>query len=290
MAGVHIVIDSSAVIPPGALQDYGLSIVPQKVRVGDTGFHGGTDASDDGLWDLLRQTEVRPRIETAPVSEFRDTFERILDWGVEIISLHAPGALSDSVDAARQAASALPQGSPISVVETELIGPALGLAVLRAAQAGIDDHSREAILGMLLVLSKRIELWIASADPTYTARFGGLPTGEAVPRPDADSLQRGGGPHPIYVLRQGVFHLDSVATDVGSALRQLAGTAIARLPEGSDWHLAACHADAEAEAAAIATYLDARRPSLEAWVAECDPVTASLFGPGAFGLAWYREG
>lgn len=290
MAGVHIVIDSAAVIPSGALQDYSVSIVPQKVSVGDSGFHGGTDAADDGLLDLLRHVQARPRIESAPVAEFRETFARILDWGVEIISLHAPQCSSDSVDAAREAAGSLPKGSPVSVVELPLLGPALGLAVLRAAQAGIDDHPREAILDLLQTLARRIELRIASADPAHAARIGGLPIGVDDLEPESAVRPRGAGPHPIYRLRDGALALEGVASDVGAALRQMASSAIVSLPEGCDWHLAACHADAEAEAAAMATYLDARRPALEAWVAGCDPITACLLGPGAFGLAWYREG
>jgi hypothetical protein len=77
--------------------------------------------------------------------------------------------------------------------------------------------------------------------------------------------------------------------DLNTALRRLAGRILAD-GRGRTVHLAAASTGAEAEVAALATFLDAQLGLAEAWLAPADPVTAWLCGAGSFTVAWYVEG
>lgn len=323
MAGVHIVIDGAAAIPTGAAQDYGMSIVPQNVELGDDRFHSGTDDSE-GLLRLLARTRVQPRVTPAPVEDYRLAFDLVLKWGVEVIALHPSEHLSASVRVAREAGSLLDPAAPLTIRETPLIGPALGLLAIRAAQAGIDDLDREAVAALIDRLLPRIGFLVVSPDLEYLRRFGApafarglgeaeawraklagsmpsggedraVPAGGGEPRPGGAAVGSTGltdpaaSAHALLQWTGAGFEIVAVTDGVGPALRQLATRVLDSLPKTGDWHLAAFSAGADAEAAAVATYLDAKRPTAEAWIAPCDPLTATLVGPGAFGLAWYSE-
>jgi fatty acid-binding protein DegV len=313
MAGVHIVIDGAAAIPSGAAQDYGMSIVPQNVELGDDRFHSGTDDTE-GLLRLLARTQVRPRVTPPPVEDYRLAFDQVLQWGVDVISLHPLASLSSSAGVAREAAGLLDRASALTILELPLIGPALGLLAIRAAQAGIDDMDRAAVSALIERLAPRIGLLVVSPDLDYLQRFGASAfapeLGEAEAwkaklgtlRHDSTGEVAGGGAgqdgadadatssaHAILHLTEGRLEIVAVADGIGPALRELATRVLDSVPAESDWHLAAFSAGADAEAAAVATYLDAKRPTEEAWIASCDPLTATMVGPGAFGVAWYRE-
>ncbi len=279
MAGVHIVIDSCAAIPGGAAQDYSLSIVPQNVRVGDDQFHGGTDESGSGLIELLRSSQAPGRLFPPPVEDYQEVYESVLSWGVEVLSLHAPSELSRSVEVARAALAEIPGGERVTVVETQLCGPALGLAALRAAQAGIDDHPREAVHEMLRLVMPRIRMLAVAVDLDRLARQGGIDLPQAPTDESAAVLE----------LREGRLACREMAANLGLALRAVASQVESSLGESTDWHLGAFSAGADAEAAALATYLDSRHAADEAWIAPGDPLLTTQLGPGAFGLAWYLE-
>jgi fatty acid-binding protein DegV len=290
MAGVHIVVDNGAALPPGAAQDYSLSIVTYNVGLGEDLFHGGTDEPDLGFVEMLRDTQAAPTITAPPVEDYRNAFKEILGWGVDVLSLHPPASVLDSAAVARQAASELAEGSErVRIVETICLGPALGLLAIRAAQAGIDEHPLDAIADMVKAIQHRIRMVAVATDAAFAGGLGGLELGEADPEDSPALLE----------LREGRLQLLSRPPDLGQALRALVAAiegdsapAQGETKEDSsegEWHLAAFSAAADAEAAAIATFLETRHAMSEAWIAPCDPLLVAMLGAGAFGVACYGE-
>lgn len=293
MAGVHVVVDNGAALPPGAAQDYSLSIVTYNVGLGEDLFHGGTDDPDLGFAEMLRETRVAPTITAPPVEDYRAIFEEILGWGVDVLSLHPPATLLDSASAARAAAAAFPESADrIRVLESVCMGPALGLLAVRAAQAGIDDHPLAAIVEMVEVVQQRIRMSVVATDTAYAGGLGGLALGDAA---------EAGAP-ALLEMRGGRLELRERPPDLGQALRALvaslendrggtAGSKGSKEVDGGegDWHLAAFSAGADAEAAAIATFLESRHTMSEAWIAPGDPLLMAMLGAGSFGVACYGD-
>ena len=282
MAFVHIVTDGSASLPPGAEANHGLTIVPQNVLFGEESLRGGVDITPEAFFARLAAAAVPPRTSQASPAQFHEAYLRVLAWEVEVVSIHLPRSLSGTIDSARAAVGMLPPGAPVTVLETPWTSSALGLLATRAAQAGADGASRAEVAALVETVSARLGLIFAVDDLGYLQRGGRIGRAEALL---GSMLQV----KPILELRDGAVQpLERVRTTT-NALRRIIERVGERLPDDGAVHLGMLSADADAEAAALATFLDSRHHPVELWIAPADPALAVHTGPGAFGVAFYAD-
>ncbi|WP_030256355.1 MULTISPECIES: DegV family protein [Streptomyces] len=132
-ADLALVTDSTAYLPQEALDRHGITVVPLSVAVGDTVLSEGVEISPKDVAEALRGkqrvTTSRPNPET-----FAAAYRAAAEAGAKgIVSVHISGELSGTVEAARLAAAEAPV--PVRVVDSRLVGMALGYGVLAAAEA-----------------------------------------------------------------------------------------------------------------------------------------------------------
>ncbi|MFE6056305.1 DegV family protein [Kitasatospora sp. NPDC056446] len=128
-----LVTDSTAYLPQEALDRHGITVVPLSVAIGDTVLSEGVEISPKDVAEALRGkqrvTTSRPNPET-----FAAAYRAAAEAGATgIVSVHISGELSGTVEAARLAAAEAPV--PVRVVDSRLVGMALGYGVLAAADA-----------------------------------------------------------------------------------------------------------------------------------------------------------
>ncbi|MFD4654000.1 DegV family protein [Kitasatospora sp. NPDC058444] len=128
-----LVTDSTAYLPQETLDRHGITVVPLSVAVGDSVLSEGVEISPKDVAEALRGkqrvTTSRPNPET-----FAATYRAAAEAGAKgIVSVHISGELSGTVEAARLAAAEAPV--PVRVVDSRLVGMALGYGVLSAAEA-----------------------------------------------------------------------------------------------------------------------------------------------------------
>ncbi len=132
-ADLAIVTDSTAYLPQDAVDRHGITVVPLSVAVGDEALVDGVEISPKDVAEAMRAkrrvTTSRPSPET-----FAAAYRAAAEAGARgIVSLHLSAELSGTCEAARLAAAEAPV--PVRVVDTRLIGMALGYGVLAAAEA-----------------------------------------------------------------------------------------------------------------------------------------------------------
>jgi len=133
---VAIVTDSTASLPEGAAERWGVGVVPLDVVVDGERHVEGVDLSPDALLAALthggKVTTSQP-----PPAAFASAYERAAASGArEIVSIHLSGELSGTVRAARLAAES--SSVPVHVVDSGVVAMALGFAVLDAARFAED--------------------------------------------------------------------------------------------------------------------------------------------------------
>lgn len=279
MAGVHIVTDSLASLPRDAASSYGISIVPQVVTIGDDLYHEPFQ-DPTPLWPRLAEPAVPVRVLVAEPEDFARAILVPLDWGVEVVALHGPNELFGAADAARAALALLPAGAPVTVLETSCLGPALGLLAIQAALAGADGASRAEVAALVAESAPRAHSFAYLADAGAWRRCPGLAEwlGPAPTGPD-EGL--------IVALTDGRPQVVARAAGAGSALRQLAELAGSAADSDGPLHMALVSCGADAAAAALATFLQARLQPTEMWVAPAEVPLAAVFGEGSVGLGLY---
>ena len=141
---VAIVTDSTAYLPDEAVARFGIDVVPLSVVVGDEVLSEGGEASPADVAQALQRrvqvTTSRPNPE-AFAGAYRAAAARGAD---AVVSLHLSAALSGTYEAAVLAAEEAPL--PVRVVDTRMVGMALGYSVLTAAETARDGGTADEVV------------------------------------------------------------------------------------------------------------------------------------------------
>ncbi|MGW3072514.1 MULTISPECIES: DegV family protein [unclassified Kitasatospora] len=266
-----LVTDSTAYLPQEALDRHGITVVPLSVAVGDSVLSEGVEISPKDVAEALRGkqrvTTSRPNPEA-----FAATYRAAAEAGAKgIVSVHISGELSGTVEAARLAAAEAPV--PVRVVDSRLVGMALGYGVLSAAEAVAAGQG----------LAEAAEAAVRRA--AGTSGFFYVDT--------LEHLRRGGRIGAARALLgsalavKPLLHLDGGRIEPLEKVRT-ASRAIARLEEIAversgerEVDITVHHLAAEDRAEPLAERLRARVPGLrELYVGEVGAVIGAHVGPG----------
>ncbi|MEU9617999.1 DegV family protein [Streptomyces sp. NPDC048155] len=129
---VAIVTDSTAYLPPEAMERHSITAVPLTVVLGDQALEDGTEISARSL--ALALQKRRPVTTSRPSPEvFAAAYRAAAEAGAGgVVSLHLSAEISGTYDAALLAAKDAPV--PVRVVDTGMVAMALGFCALAAAE------------------------------------------------------------------------------------------------------------------------------------------------------------
>ncbi|MBP5863753.1 DegV family protein [Streptomyces scabiei] len=268
---VAIVTDSTAYLPPPAMERHGIIAVPLTVVLGDQALDEGTEISARSLAQALQKrrsvTTSRPSPEL-----FAETYRRIAESGATaIVSLHLSAEFSGTYDAAVLAAHEAPV--PVRVVDTGMVAMALGFCALTAAEsAEAGGTADEAVTA-------------AEKRAAGTSAFFYVDT--------LEYLRRGGRIGAAQALFGSALAVKPLLQLDGGRIEMLekvrtASRAIARLEEivaeragSAPVDIAVHHLAAPERASALAERLRARLPGLaDLHVSEVGAVIGAHTGPG----------
>ncbi len=273
MANVHVVTESLACLPHEADVNYAIRVVEHRLNGPDGPFT--LDALLGWLSTVLPGDIQPARPDSAA---FAEVFEELLHWGVEIVSIHPPTGMGGCAEAARQAARSAGPDAPISVVETGCVGPSLGLVAFTAAVAG-DSVDRDSVAALASTVAARVRQVFVSTQPGYLAQRGyDMPAGAS----DDEAH--------VFELVDGQLRLVGTVRPAADALRIAYERISAGVREFGTLHVAFASAGADAEVAALATFLGTRLQPAESWIGACDPALALELGRGSYSVAaWEGE-
>ncbi|MGW6915542.1 DegV family protein [Kitasatospora sp. NPDC054939] len=270
-ADLALVTDSTAYLPQEAIDRHGITVVPLSVAVGDTVLAEGVEISPKDVAEALRGrqrvTTSRPNPET-----FAAAYRAAAEAGARgIISVHISGELSGTHEAALLAAAEAPV--PVRVVDSRLVGMALGYAVLAAAEAVAGGRGLDEAAGAAVDRAAGTSGFFYVDTLEYLRRGGRIGAARAL-------LGSALAVKPLLHLAGGrIEPLEKVRT---------ASRAIARLEEIAVEHagerevdIAVHHLAAEDRAEPLAERLRVRVPGLrELQVSEVGAVIGAHVGPG----------
>lgn len=145
---VALVTDSTAYLSAQQLAaaPAPVGVVPLHVVIGGHERREGIDVDVSDLADALRRFVPVTTSRPAP-AEYLEVYERLAAAGAdEIVSVHISADMSATVEGAQQAAASAPV--PVTVVDSRVLGGAMGYAVLSgaaAAAAGADAKAVAAV-------------------------------------------------------------------------------------------------------------------------------------------------
>ena len=136
MNSVQIVTDSSCDLPEDLINQFGIGIVPLKIRFGQTGFVDRLELTTDQFWEKCRETDELPSTAAPAPGAFIAEFQRAADEGASgVVAIVLSGELSATIEAAQQAAREVEGNIDVRVVDSRTVTLGLGAVVVAAAQA-----------------------------------------------------------------------------------------------------------------------------------------------------------
>lgn len=136
MRQVRIATDSTADIPPSLVLELEIAVVPCQVFWGQEVYRDGVDLSPFAFYDKLANSSELPRTSQPPISQFVQTYQRLLqvEQSDAVVSIHVAGNLSGTLNAAWAAAQTLPEPSQVEVIDSGQVSMGMGWAVIEAAK------------------------------------------------------------------------------------------------------------------------------------------------------------
>jgi DegV family protein with EDD domain len=266
-----VVTDSTAYLPTGVAEQFGVRVVPLQVIIGGAVRAEGTDIEPAEIAGALSAGQAVSTSRPSP-SLFAAAYRDALAGGSEsVVSVHLSGAMSGTVEAARLAASEI--GGAVRVLDSRSIGMGMGFAVVSAAEAAAAGADLDAVSGAVQrTLAATSALFYV--DTLEFLRRGGR-IGAA-----AALVGSALGVKPLLCLRDGrIEPLERVRT-AGRALVRLEELAVEAAGDGPVG-VAIHHLASSERAARLAQALDARVPKLDDLVTtEVGAVVGAHTGPG----------
>ncbi|MER5770079.1 DegV family protein [Streptomyces sp. NPDC001985] len=271
---VAIVTDSTAYLPPPAMERHGIVAVPLTVVLGDEALEEGTEISARSLAQALQKrrpvTTSRPSPET-----FAETYRaRARAGATAIVSLHLSAEISGTYDAAVLAAREAPV--PVRVVDTGMVAMALGFCALAAAETVESGGTLDEAVAAAEKRAAGTSAYFYVDTLDYLRRGGRIGAAQAL-------LGSALAVKPLLQLEGGRIELLEKVRTAARAIARLEEIAVERAGmSGVD--IAVHHLAAPERASALADRLRERVPGVvELHVSEVGAVIGAHTGPGLLG-------
>jgi len=131
---VKIVTDSGSDIPVDLAKKLGITIVPVYIYFGDKAYKDGVDIGPDELYEKLVKGPVYPTTTQPMPADFAEAYSALAKDTDAIVSIHLPGKISGTYNAALQGLEIAKPRCEVHVFDSLSISAGLGLVVLAAAR------------------------------------------------------------------------------------------------------------------------------------------------------------
>ena len=273
MAGVAVVSDSSAYLPPALAAASGLTLVSQYVRVGDRLEVEG-DVDGDAFFEQLRSGDRLPSSQHPPAEDFAAAYEPLVRDGHDVVSVHTAKALSGTYDSAAAAASEF--DGRVQVVDSQSAAGGLGVIALAAARRAAAGESADDVVAAAEETRAALKLWFAVDTLEFLRRSGRI--GAASSLIGSTLLIK-----PILTIEDGSMRpVEQVRTAL-RAFERMVDYARQRHGSGADaWFVQ--HVQAPDTAARLVESCHDVFGGPPVFVSEIGPAVGSNTGPGLIGL------
>jgi DegV family protein with EDD domain len=274
---VAVVTDSTAYLPPGLVERYGIHVVPLYVVLAGRSGREGADIRPEDVARALGGRGQQVSTSRPTPGDFVAAYRRCLEDGADrVVSVHLSAELSGTCDAARLAAGQIGE-HVVSVLDSHSTGMGCGFAVLAAARAAAEGADAETVTARASATASRTRTFFVVDTLEHLRRGGRIGSAAAI-------LGSALAVKPVLHVQDGrVVPLEKVRTSA-RALNRLVQRAVEAAGQ-QPVSLAVHHLAAPERAERVAAELRDRLPRLaELHVSELGAAIGAHVGPGAVGV------
>jgi DegV family protein with EDD domain len=142
---IALVTDSLCDLPQELIDHYQIHVVPLHVLFGESDYLDKLTIDPERFFSLAERAEVYPTSSQPAVGLFTRLYSFLSSHFESVIAVHTAGRLSGTYSTSARAADSLENGKKITVVDSRTLSGALGLIVLRIAEAIAAGRSHDEV-------------------------------------------------------------------------------------------------------------------------------------------------
>ncbi|MCG7420429.1 DegV family protein [Macrococcoides goetzii] len=176
MSKIKLIVDSTHDLPQQYLDDHGIVQVPLNIVMdGKTYLDQEEITSEEYLRQLVTLKDI-PKTSQPPTGKFAEIYEKYLDEGYEILSLHMTHRLSGTVGSAQTAAGMV--DGKVTVIDSGFIAQSYGFIIQNVAELIIKHKSMDEIVTAIENMKKQSRLYLVISQLDYLRKGGRISRGK----------------------------------------------------------------------------------------------------------------
>jgi len=280
MPPVAIVTDTTHYLSRELVADQGIHEVSLWVNDGDRHERESDMPDYHAFYERLRRSEGLPTTSQPSIGDFLAVYRPLVEAGHDIVSVHISGAISGTVESARQAAAEAVgerggNGPVIEVIDSGSTCAGLGGPVLAGAAAARSGHDVRLVAERVQEACDTVKIWFSLDTLEFLRRGGRIGSAQA---------WLGGALKikPILTVEREITPIERVRTSK-RAFERMVAYLEARHADGADaWIIQ--HIQAPEEAERLAERGREIFGTDPVNVSEIGPVIGTHTGPGLLGV------
>jgi DegV family protein with EDD domain len=274
---VKIVTDSLADLPANLTAELDISVVPLTVNFGLESYRDGIDMTPEQFFAHLVSDKTLPKTSQPSAGDFGEVYAGLAAQGHDIVSIHASGVLSGTLNSATQASKDA-VGVGIELVDTLSASLGEGLAVIAAARLAQAGAPLDEVAQVARDAASKLDLYFVLDTLEYLQKGGRIGRAQAL-------LGTILSIKPILTLRDGEVHPFERARTKAKAVARMMEVVRSHGPYAE---IAVLHSTTPAEMQAMVKELQPLSPELPVITGAIGPAIGTYAGPGALGVATRR--
>ena len=274
---VKVVTDSLADLPPELAKALDVTVVPLTVHFGLESYRDGIDITSSQFFNRLVSEKTLPTTAQPSVGAFAEVYADLASQGHDIVSIHASGLLSGTLNSATQAAKETADVG-IELVDTFSVSLGEGLVAMEAARLAQAGGMLAEVAQAARETAPMVEIYFVVDTLEYLQKGGRIGGAQAL----VGTLLN---IKPILTLRDGEVHPLERARTRAKAVARMKQVVQAN---GPYVEMAVLHTTTPDEMHALGEELQPLCPDRPVVIGTIGPVIGTYAGPGLLGVATRR--
>jgi hypothetical protein len=171
---IALVTDSTCDLEQDIIDNYQINMLPININFGENHYLDKITILPEQFYTLLKENKDYPKSSQVNEKSFTNLYSHLASHYDSIIAIHLSDRLSGTFNSSQKAAKAISEelNKPISVINSKNLSGALGLVVLRTAQAIEAGYSHDQVVNMAEKWTNNIRIFISVKTMKYLVRGG----------------------------------------------------------------------------------------------------------------------
>jgi DegV family protein with EDD domain len=171
---IALVTDSTCDLSDEMIDNYQINMLPININFGENHYLDKITIHPEQFYSLLKETPDYPKSSQINEKAFINLYSHLASHYDSVIAIHLSDKFSGTFNSSLKAAQTISEefGKPVSVLNSKSISGALGLIVLRTAQAIEAGYSHDQVVAMAKKWIRDTRIYVSVRTLKYMVRGG----------------------------------------------------------------------------------------------------------------------